>query len=109
VPGETGLTHYTVVPTQPWKNDQNPLREVWEGDFQEALGAQVVTRVEVDRLARAGHVKRSLAGKRPQKLPMKLLNRVVAKGETALVRADRKETMLRHPAVLRLRSRLGLL
>jgi hypothetical protein len=109
VPGETGLTHYTVVPTQPWKTDENPLRDLWEGDFREALEAQLVTKVEVDRLARAGHIKRSLAGKRPQKLPMKVVNRVVAKAESALLRADRKQTMLRHPAVLRLRSRLGLL
>ena len=32
-PGETKLLHYTVVPTQPWKNDKNPL--------QDAVGARV--------------------------------------------------------------------
>jgi hypothetical protein len=107
-PGETGLTHYTVVPTQPWKNDENPLREVWEKDFHEALSAQVVAKTEVDRLVRAGHLKRSLAGKRPESLPLKVLNRLLSKAEGALLRAERK-TMFRHPAVLRLRSRLGLL
>src|SRR6185503_8940444 len=28
-PSRTRLLHYTVVPTQPWKNDDNPLRAVW--------------------------------------------------------------------------------
>jgi hypothetical protein len=109
VPGETGLTHYTVVPTQPWKNDENPLCKTWEADFHEALEAQVVTKPEVYRLVRGGHVKPSLAGKRPMSLPAKVVNRVLAKGQLALLKADRKQTLLRRPAVLRLRSRLGLL
>jgi hypothetical protein len=108
-PGETKLTHYTVVPTQPWKNEENPLCEVWEKDFHEALEAQIVTKPEVKRLVRGGHVKPSLAGKAPQKLPMKVLNRLIARGERALLKADKKQRVLRRPAVLRLRSRLGLL
>ena len=28
-PGRTKLLHYTVVPTQPWKNDENPLCPIW--------------------------------------------------------------------------------
>ncbi len=36
-PGVTKLVHYTVVPTQPWKSDENPLRELWLGGFREAL------------------------------------------------------------------------
>ena len=39
VPGETKLLHYTVVPTQPWKNDKNPLTELWEPEFKEARAA----------------------------------------------------------------------
>lgn len=108
-PGETGLTHYTVVPTQPWKNDENPLRGVWEEGYREALAAHVVHKNEVDRLVRGGFLKRSLVGKKPESLPIKVLNRLVAKGERALLQADERVKALRHPAVLRVRSRLGLL
>lgn len=60
-PGETKLIHYTVVPTQPWKNDQNPLRRLWEADYRRAVEAGAIDPVELRRLVRQGHVKPSLA------------------------------------------------
>ena len=60
-PGETKLLHYTVVPRQPWKNDSNPLRTLWEPAYEEAYAAGVVHHEDVWRLALRGHIKRSLA------------------------------------------------
>jgi hypothetical protein len=34
--GKTKLLHYTAVQLQPWRNDDNPLRHIWEKCFQEA-------------------------------------------------------------------------
>ena len=59
-PDRTKLLHYTVVPTQPWKNDDNPLGELWMGWYREAVEAGAVPPEEVEALVRAGHVKRSL-------------------------------------------------
>lgn len=59
-PGKTKLLHYTVVPTQPWKNDDNQLRDVWLQDFHEAVSAGAVP-VELVRASIAGgHIKPSL-------------------------------------------------
>lgn len=60
-PGRTRLLHYTVVPTQPWKNDDNPLAELWMGWYREAVEAGAVPPEEVEALVRAGQVKPSLA------------------------------------------------
>ena len=70
-PGETRLLHYTVVPTQPWKSDANPLRELWERAFTEAQAAGLIYPSEVRLAVRAGHVKRSLAGLPPASLPVR--------------------------------------
>jgi Glycosyl transferase family 8 len=59
-PGTTRLVHYTVVPTQPWKNDRNPLRETWHEGFRDALGAGAVDPTLVLRSIEGGHVKASL-------------------------------------------------
>ena len=59
--GATKLLHYTVVPTQPWKNDKNPLREIWMKDFREAVAAGALDRELVRQAIDAGHVKPSLA------------------------------------------------
>ncbi len=58
--GRSQLTHYTVVPTQPWKNNDNPLRSVWERDYQEAVAAGAVSIQEVLDGISAGHLKESL-------------------------------------------------
>lgn len=59
--GTTKLVHYTVVPTQPWKNDENALRELWMDGFRAALAAEAVDPELVQRSIAAGHVKNSLA------------------------------------------------
>jgi hypothetical protein len=106
-PGRTKLLHYTVVPTQPWKNDRNPLRTLWEPEFHEAREAGVVHRDEAFRLARRGYIKPSLA------LPR---DRIAARGVAFAMRkarrivqtAEKRVGLLRHPRVLKLRSRLSL-
>src|SRR5262249_1816190 len=42
VPAETALTHYTVVPTQPWKTDDTPLLDVWMRAYEDAVAAGAV-------------------------------------------------------------------
>jgi hypothetical protein len=59
-PGKTKLIHYTVVPTQPWKNDDNPLRELWEVAYREAVVAGAIDRNLVKRSVEQGYVKASL-------------------------------------------------
>lgn len=59
-PELTKLLHYTVVPTQPWKNDENPLRGLWEQAFADAWAEGVIEPSLLDRQIRRGHVKRSL-------------------------------------------------
>ncbi len=56
-PGETRLTHYTVVSTQPWKNDKNHLVPMWMRGFAEAVQDGAVERDLVERAVSAGHVK----------------------------------------------------
>lgn len=47
-PGLTKLIHYTVVPTQPWKTNKNPLASVWIRCFAEAVQEGVVTREDIE-------------------------------------------------------------
>lgn len=60
-PGVTKLLHYTVVPTQPWRNDANPLGELWMETYREAVEAGAIPPEEVEELLAGGHVKPSLA------------------------------------------------
>lgn len=59
-PAQSKLVHYTVVPTQPWKNDDNPLRSVWTSAFREAVSAGAVPYSEIENGMAAGHLKPSL-------------------------------------------------
>jgi len=59
-PNRTKLLHYTVVPTQPWKTDDNPLGELWMSYYRDAVAAGAVPPEEVEALIAAGHVKPSL-------------------------------------------------
>lgn len=59
-PGKTKLLHYTVVPTQPWKNDQNPLGHIWEACYEEAVAAGAVPFELVSDAVSKGLVKPSL-------------------------------------------------
>lgn len=51
--GRSQLVHFTVVPTQPWKNDRSPIASLWEESFREAVAAGAVPmdviRESVDR------------------------------------------------------------
>lgn len=106
-PGKTKLLHYTVVPTQPWKNDRNPLLRLWEPEFEEARSAGIVHREEALRLALRGYIKPSLAlprdrlGARALAFAMRALRRAVQSAESRV-------GVLRHPRLLKLRSRLSL-
>jgi hypothetical protein len=106
-PGQTKLIHYTVVPTQPWKNDRNGNRELWERDFAEALAAQVVHEDEVERLAKLDYIKRPLAGLPPVGRITSLLNSVAARVKWALQRVAQRYKIFQHPSVMRVRRRLG--
>jgi hypothetical protein len=61
-PGVTRLLHYTVVPTQPWKSDANPLGHIWMEEYRAAVAAGAVPAAEVEAGIRAGHLRRELAG-----------------------------------------------
>lgn len=60
-PGVTKLVHYTVVQTQPWKNNDNPLREIWHEGFRAAVADGAVSPESVRELAAVGLIKASLA------------------------------------------------
>jgi hypothetical protein len=55
--GATRLVHYTVVSTQPWKNDKNHLVPIWMRAFAEAVQAGAVERDLVARGIAEGHLK----------------------------------------------------
>jgi hypothetical protein len=59
-PATTKLLHYTVVPTQPWKND-NPLGHVWMALFAEAVVAGAVPIEEVEEGIAKGFLKPALS------------------------------------------------
>jgi len=46
-PGQTALTHFTVVPTQPWKTDRTPLNALWMAAYEEAVAAGAIDPNEV--------------------------------------------------------------
>ncbi len=104
-PGETRLLHYTVVPTQPWKSDANPLRELWERAFAEAKAAGLIYPTEIGRAVRAGHVKRSLAGLAPASLPVRLFDRLRALIETRAAAALHRFPRLRYRVLSMLRDK----
>jgi hypothetical protein len=106
-PGITKLLHYTVVPTQPWKNDRNPLRTLWEPEFEEARAAGVVHRDEAWRQARRGYIKPSLALPRDRRVA-RALAIATAKLRRGVQAAEQRVGILRHPRVLKLRARLSL-
>jgi hypothetical protein len=67
-PESSKLLHYTVVDTQPWRNDRNPLGEVWMDCYREAVAAGAVPFDEVaDGVAR-GWLKPALLDAFPQRL-----------------------------------------
>lgn len=59
-PEKTNLLHLTIVPIQPWKNDDNPLRELWMEAYREAVEAGAVPPEEVEFMIGRGLAKPSL-------------------------------------------------
>ena len=60
VPGRTALTHFTVVPTQPWKTDDTPLDALWMAAYEEAVAAGAVDPADVREGIRKGWYKKTL-------------------------------------------------
>jgi hypothetical protein len=60
VPGETGLLHYTDMPTQPWVSLDNPNGAVWVRDLIAAVDAGFISRSYVEEHVRLGFVRPSL-------------------------------------------------
>ena len=58
--GATKLLHFTIVPTQPWKNDDNPLRELWMQAYREAVEDGAVPPEEVEFMLDRGLAKPTL-------------------------------------------------
>lgn len=59
-PGVSQNVHFTVVPTQPWKNDDNALTGLWESAFREAVRDNAVDLDLVTWSVNKGYVKPSL-------------------------------------------------
>lgn len=59
-PGRTALTHFTVVPTQPWKTDATPLNGLWMAAYEEAVAAGMVDPAQVRAGIRRGWYKPGL-------------------------------------------------
>jgi hypothetical protein len=60
VPGTTALTHFTVVPTQPWKTDATPLNDLWMRAYEDAVAAGCIDPEEVRRGVAQGWYKKGL-------------------------------------------------
>lgn len=67
-PGRTRLLHYTVVDTQPWRNDKNRLAPIWMECYREAVAAGAVPFAEVDEGVRKGWLKRALLDAFPEQV-----------------------------------------
>jgi hypothetical protein len=59
-PGKTALTHFTVVPTQPWKTDRTPLNALWMADYERAVAAGAIDPQQVRDGIRRGFYKPGL-------------------------------------------------
>jgi hypothetical protein len=60
VPGETGLLHYTDMPTQPWVSLDNANGAIWMRDLIAAVDSGFISRSYVDEHVRLGFVRPSL-------------------------------------------------
>lgn len=90
-PATTKLIHYTVVPTQPWKVDDNPLNDLWMSWYGEAVEAGAVPPDEVESLVVVGHVKPALrAALRLAPARRSAVTGASLERDGALVRLERK-------------------
>jgi len=60
--GKTCLLHYTDMKTQPWISTVNPLGSLWLSALRRALTAGFISRDEIEREIKSGHVRPSLLG-----------------------------------------------
>ncbi len=60
VEGETGLLHYTDMPTQPWLSVENPNGYLWMRDLRQAMEKGFIPRAFVEDHVRQGFVRPSL-------------------------------------------------
>jgi hypothetical protein len=60
VPGETGLLHYTDMPTQPWVSLDNPNGSIWVRDLIAAVDSGLIPRTFIEEHVRLGFVRPSL-------------------------------------------------
>jgi Glycosyl transferase family 8 len=60
VPEETGLLHYTDMPTQPWVSTDNPHGFLWMRDLRRAVEQGFISRAYVEEHVRQGYVRPSL-------------------------------------------------
>jgi glycosyl transferase family 8 len=60
VPGETGLLHYTDMPTQPWVSLDNSNGSIWVRDLIAAVDSGFISRSYVEEHVRLGFVRPSL-------------------------------------------------
>jgi hypothetical protein len=104
-PGETKLLHYTAIPTQPWKSEDNPNRELWEGAFVRACRAGFIDRELVERHVKAGHIRASLLPLVPETAPAK---RLFTSAMAAELEATRNALALRGGPLARAAGRVAL-
>jgi hypothetical protein len=60
VPGETGLLHYTDMPTQPWVSPDNPNGAIWIRDLIAAVDSGFISRAFVEEHVQLGFVRPSV-------------------------------------------------
>lgn len=104
-PGETKLLHYTAIPTQPWKSEDNPNRELWEDAFVRACRAGYIDRELVERHVKAGHVRASLLPLVPETAPPKP---TLTSAMAAELEATRNALALRGGPLARAAGRVAL-
>ena len=59
--GASSLIHYTVVPTQPWRYEENPYGYLWINAFEEAVKSGWITASEIEEELNRGNLRQSLA------------------------------------------------
>lgn len=60
VDGETGLLHYTDMPTQPWVSMDNPHGYLWMRDLRQAVARGFISHAYVEEHVRRAYVRPSL-------------------------------------------------
>lgn len=60
--GRSQLVHFTVVPTQPWRHENNKLDALWEASYKDAVSAGAVSMSMIEDLSEEKLIKPSLLG-----------------------------------------------